>query len=135
MLVRSQVVLQQGIAVAVVAVLGNLHVHGRTVERNAPASCVDEVLHGIEGTHIVVYHHAARVHAGADAVVEHYRHVLVDEVFEVVILLRVLSLRHDDATHFILVERAANLHLTVVTLVTLSHHDRVAMLAGILLDA
>ena len=51
-----------------------------------PASGLDEIFHGRERSHVVVHHHAARVHARADAVEEHKRHVLVYQVGKVVVL-------------------------------------------------
>lgn len=79
-------VLAQRIVPSVVSVLRYLEVHARAVVGYMPASGLDEIFHGRERSHVVVHHHAARVHARADAVEEHKRHVLVYQVGKVVVL-------------------------------------------------
>ena len=91
--------------------------------------------HGVESPHVVVDDHARGVHPRADAVVEHQRHTHVEQLLEVLVVLRVLGLRDDDAAHLVLVERLADVHLAVVLLVALRHHDGIAARRRFLLDA
>ena len=43
-----------------------------------------------------------------------------------IVVLRVLGLRYDDAAHLVLKERVADAHFAGVFLIALSHHDAVA---------
>ena len=56
------------------------------------ATRLDEVLHGSEGAHVVVHHHARGLHACANAVVEYQGNPVLHEFLEVVVLLGVFSL-------------------------------------------
>ena len=105
--VEGQAMLQQCILVAVETVLRYFQIHLRTVVDDAAAARLYEVGDGIVGTHIVVDDDAAGVDARADAVVEHQRHAGVDETLEVVVPLRVLCLRDNDAAHLVFIERLA----------------------------
>ena len=133
-LVERQVVLQQRILIAVETVLRDFQLHGRAVEGDALAAGLDEVAHSIEGTHIVVDHHAAGIDARADTVVEHQGHATVDQPLEMAIVARILGLRDDDATNLVLEERLADAHLALVALVALRHHDAVASRRSFLLN-
>ena len=91
-LVNWQSVLQQGILIAIEAVLGDFELHGRTVEGDALATRINQVRHGIEGTHIIIDHHATGIHTSTDAVVEHQGDACVDQFLKVVVILRILRL-------------------------------------------
>ena len=77
------------------------------------------------GSVIIIHHHSRTVDAGADTVIKHKWHPIVHKLAEVVILSGILGLRHDDATHLILIEVVADCHLLVVTLVALCHHHTI----------
>ena len=47
----------------------------------------------------------------------------------------VLGLRHDNATHLVVVERFANLNLLRIHLITLRHHHRISACRSLLLNA
>ena len=135
LLVEGQAMFQQGILIAVETVFRDFQVHLRAIVGNASAARLDEIADGVEGSHIVVDDDAAGIDACANAVVEHERHTSIDESLEVLVALCVLSLRNDDATHLVLVERLAEAHLTLILLAALCHHDTVAVLLGLFLDA
>ena len=130
-----QPMLHQSIVITIVSILRNLHVHRRTVETNLLATSVDEMGHGSKGTHIVVHHHTGAVHARTDSIIEDERHAIVHQLLEVGILLGVLRLRNDDATHLILIEVIADGNLLVVSLIALRHHHTIASRPRFLLDA
>ena len=131
---RMQPLPQQCVAIAVVAVLRNLERHRCSIVGNTPTTRVDEMRYGIEGSHVVVYDHARGVHSCANAVVEHQRHTHVNELLEVVVLLRVLGLRDDDATHLMFIERLTDSHFTIILLVALRNHDAIAARRGLLFN-
>ena len=132
--VVRQPVLQQGILVAVEPVLRDLQRHGRSEEGDAAAALLDEVVHRIIGTHIVIDHHATGVHPRTDTIVEHQGHPRADQFQEMVVLFRVLRLRDDDAAHLVLIERLADTHLSLIALLTRGHQQAVAARRGLLLD-
>ena len=125
----------EGVLVAIEPVLRDFHVQVRDIERHSLASRLNQVAHSLIGRLIVVDHHTACIDGRANAVVEHQRDAAAHELGEVVVLLGVLSLRDDDATHLVLLERLANLHLPLIALAALRHHDAVAALLGLLLNA
>ena len=134
LLAHLQSVFYQCVVVAVEAVFGNLHRHGRVVAHDVAASRLDEMLHGRESAHVVVNNHARRVHTCANAVVEHEGYTGLHEFLEVVVLLRVLGLRHDYAAYLIFIESFADFLFALVALVALSHDDEVSPRVGLLLD-
>ena len=91
-LVNWQSVLQQGILIAIEAVLGDFELHGGAVEGDALATRRNQVRHGIEGTYIIIDHHATGIHTSTDAVVEHQGDACVDQFLIVVVILRILRL-------------------------------------------
>ena len=94
-----------------------------------------EMANGIERALIVVDNHAATVNPRADTVVEHQGNTAVDELFEVVVVHRVLSLTDNDAANLVLVEFVAEKCLSVVLLSALSYHDGISSRHSLLLDA
>ena len=133
-LVVCQATLQQGILVAVETVLRDFELHGRAIERDTAASGVHEVGHGIESPHIVVDNHAAGVHARTDTVVEHDRDARVYQPLEVLVALCILSLRHDDTTHFLPEKHLADAGLALILFSTQCHHDVITASHGRLFD-
>ena len=133
-LTRLQPLSQQSIAIAVIAVLRNLERHRCTVVGNTSTTRVDKMRNGIEGSHVVVDDHARSIHTCANAVVEHQWHTHVDELLEVVVFLRVLGLRDDDATHLMLIERLTDSHFAIILLVALRNHDAIAARRGLLFN-
>ena len=127
--------LQQGVVIAVVAVLSERRLALHAVEGDAAAARLDEMRHGDERTLIVVNYHTACVYTRADAVVEHERYAAVDERLEVGVVLRLLSLRHDDAAHLMSLEHLAELHLALVLLARRGGDDAVAALRRSVLNA
>ena len=123
-------VFQQGVFIAVVTVLGNLQLHGTAVVSYTLAAYLDEVAHRIVGTHVVIYHHATGVDTRANTVVEHDGDVRVDEFLEVLVVVRVLGLGHDDATHLLPMEHLADTYLALIHLVAQCHHDVIATRHG-----
>ena len=118
----------------VIAIFGNLQVHRRTIVGDTTTASLDQMGHGSKRPHVVVYHHARRVHARTDTVVEDHGDAMVHEFREVVIALRVLGLGDDDAAGAVLIEGLADLYLAVVALVARGDQDAVAPLPGRLLD-
>ena len=90
--VYLHVVLEQCVLVAIIAVLGDLQGHGGSVEGDAPAPRLYQMVHGSKGTLVVVHHYAAGIHSRADAVVEHDGHAPLDELLEMLIVSTVLGL-------------------------------------------
>ena len=127
LLVERQTMLQQGILIAIKTVLGNLKVQLRSEIGNAPATGVNEVCYGVEGAHIVVYHHPTGIHARTYSIIEHQRHACIYQALEMLIALGVLGLRDDDPTDLVLEERLTEAHLVFIALTTLGHHDTIAM--------
>ena len=122
----GQTMFQQGVLITVEAVLRDLHRRCRSIETDALAARLYQVRHGIVSSHIVVDNHTTGIHARTYSIIEHQRHTLVHQSLEVVILLRVLGLTDDDATHLILVERLADTHLALILLAALGYHDTIA---------
>ena len=91
--------------------------------------------HSIESAHIVVDYHTARIHARTYSIIEHQGNTLVHKPLEVIVLLRILSLGDNDATHFVFVKRLADTHLAVILLVTLRHHDAIATCRSLFFNA
>ena len=118
----------------VIAIFGNLQVHRRTIVGNATTARLDQMANGSKRPHVVVYHHARRVHARTYTVVEDHGDAMVHEFREVVIALRVLGLGDDDAAGAVLIEGLADLYLAVVALVARGDQDAVAPFPGRLLD-
>ena len=125
----------KGVFIAIEAVLANLHIGRSAEEGHTLAARLDEMRNCLERALVVVDHHAAGIDAHANAIVEHERHTILEQIDEVPILLGVLGLRHNDAAHLVLVERPADFHLVVVHLVALRHQDAVATARRLLLDA
>ena len=134
-LVVCQATLQQGILVTIETVLRNFELHGRAIERDTAAAGIHEVGHGIERTHIVVDHHAARVYARTYPVIEHDGDSGIYQPLEMPIALGVLGLRHDDATHLLAEEHLTDAGLALILLGTQCHHDVIAAGHGRLLNA
>ena len=90
------------------------------------ATSLYEMAHGIESSLIVIDDDAATVHTGADAVIEHQGHAVVDELLEMLIVHRVLGLADNDTADLVLIEFIAEECLAVVLLGTLSYHDGIS---------
>ena len=134
MLVYRQAVLQLGVLVAVVTILGYLHVHWRTEECYPAAARADEMLDGIESSLIVIDDDTRRVDTVTDTVVEDYRQTALLKLAEVVILLRILCQRDDDAAHARFVERLTQFYLALKILMALAHENAVATPTRFILD-
>ena len=117
--------LYQRIMITVISVLGDFQIHRRAVEGYLLAARINHVGNGSKGTHIVIYHHSRAVHARTYSIIEDERHPILQQFFEMVILLGILRLRNDDATNLVLIEVFTDGHLLIVTLVTLRHHHTV----------
>ena len=117
-LVERQTVFEQRILIAVKTVLGNLQLHGRSVEGDALATRLNQMGHGIVGTHIVVDHHSAGIHTSTDAVVEHQGDACIDEFLIVVVILGVFCLRDDHTTALVPMEILADADLAFIFLTT-----------------
>ena len=89
----------------------------------------------MEGTVVIIYHHARCIDARTDAVVEHQAATVADEPIEVVVLRRVLGLRHYDAAYAMLHEALAYLHLALIALIALCHQQAVSVTVSLRLDA
>ena len=129
------VVLEQGIAPAVVSVLGYFQIHRRAIEGNAPATRADEVFNSREGSHVIVHHHTVGIQACANTVVKNQWQPPVDQFLEMGIFRCAFGLRHNDAAHLVVVERTAYLHLLLIPLLALRHHEPVATTARLFVDA
>ena len=125
-LIELQATLQQGILIAIEAVLRDLQLHRRPVEGNAPTPRLYQIGHGIEGSHIVVDHHPTGIHTSTDTVVEHHRNARVYQLLEMFIALGVLRLRHNNAAHLLPMEHLADADFTLVLLIAQCHHDIIA---------
>ena len=79
--------------------------------------------HRIIGAHIVIDHHAAGVHARTDTVVENQGYACINQFLVMVVILRVLGLRHDYPTALVTMEILADTHLALIFLTTQGHHD------------
>ena len=90
--------------------------------------------HGIEGSHIVVNNHSTGIHARTYSIIKNKGNALIDKSLEMVILQSVLGLRHNDATHLVLIERLADAHLALIALLTGSHQNAVALRRCFLLN-
>ena len=126
---------QQGILVSVETVLRDLQVHRRSIEGNARATRLDEIRNSIKGATIVVDHYPTRIHPRTYSIIKHQRQSGIHQTLKMVVLMRILGLRHDDATHLVLEERLTDAHLTLILLIALSHHDAIATGQRLLLDA
>ena len=69
--------------------------------------------------------------ASANTVIEYDGHTSINELLEVLILLCILCLRYDDATHLVLKKHPAQLDFALVVLTTLSHHNLVTVGRGL----
>ena len=127
--------LHDGIMITVVSVFGNLQVHRRTIEGYLLAARINEMGHGGEGTHVVIHHHSGAVHPRTDSIDKDERHAIVHQLLEMVILLGILRLRNDDATHLILIEVFTDSHFSVVSLLALRHHHTIALGSRLLLNS
>ena len=133
-LVKRQTMLQQRILITIEAVLGYLQIHRTAKECDITATSVYQIGHGIISPQVVVNHHTTGIHASTDTIIEHQGYTRVYQALEMLVLLRILGLRYNDAAHLTLIERPAQLHLTLIALATLSHHDMVTMSRSLLLN-
>ena len=84
--------LEQSVAVAVVAILADFHGQCRAVEGNVSASRIDEMGDGSVRPHVVVDDDPAGIDARADAVVEDDGDTVLEQPLEMVVLGRILGL-------------------------------------------
>ena len=91
--------------------------------------------HGIIGSHIVVNHHTAGIHPRTDTVIEHDGDAGINQSLIVLIVLRILRLRHNDTTHLITMEVLTDTHLTLILFPAQGHHNPVTTGGSGLLDA
>ena len=90
--VLRQTMLYQRIMITVISVLGDFQIHRRAVEGNLLAARINHVGNGSKGTHIVIYHHSRAVHARTYSIIEDERHPILQQFFEMIILLGILRL-------------------------------------------
>lgn len=83
--------LHEGIMITIISVLGNLHIHRRTIEGNLLTARINEMSHGGEGAHVVIHHHSGAVDARTYSIIEDQRHAIVHQLLEVSILLGVFA--------------------------------------------
>ena len=84
--------LQQSIAIAVIAVLSYFQIHRQTVIGNASATSINKVIYGRECSHIIVNNHTASINTNAYTVVEYQWYMLIYKKLEVIELGCILSL-------------------------------------------
>ena len=125
---------QQCILIAIKAVLRYLQRHRRPEEGNAVAPRFYQVRHAGIGPHIVVDYHAARVHARTYSIIEHQWHAGIHQLLEMLIVLRILGLRHNDATYLFLVEPLTDIHLALVLLLTRCYEYAIATFGSLFLN-
>ena len=135
LVIHLQTVFQQGVLIAVETVFRDLELHGRAIESDALTTRFDQITDSVIGPHVVVDHYTAGVHTCTDAIVEHQRDASIDELLIVLVVTRVLGLRHDDTTDLVTEEVLADMHLVLVLLATEGHHDTIATSRSRLLDA
>ena len=123
MLIHRQTAFQQGIAVAIIAILRYLQLKRPSVEGDSPTACINEIGNSIKSTHIVINNDTAGVETRTDTVIEHNGNVRVYKLLEMFIATSVLSLRDDDATHFLAMKHLADACLALVLFVTQCHHN------------
>ena len=124
---------QKRILIAVETVLGDFQIGCRTIIGNAGTSRFYQMTNGIKSTHIVINHHTTGIHARTYSIIEHQRKTGIQQHLEMVVLLRILRLRHNNSADFVFIKRLTNLHLSVVTFRTLCYHDAIASAGSLLL--
>ena len=124
---------QECIPIAVVAVFGNFHIHRRPIECDFLASGIYQMSDGSESSHIVIYNYTRTIHACTYSIIEYERYTIIHQFLEMIILLGVLGLRDDNATHLILIEVFTNSHFLIIPFVTLRHHHTIAAGASLFL--
>ena len=134
LLIDGHAVLQQGILIAVVPVLGDLQVHRTAIEGDAFAPRLDQMGHGVIGSHIVIDHHPTGIHTRTDTVVEHQRNTGIQQPLVMVVVTCVLRLGDDDTTDLVTVEILADAGLALILFPAEGHHDTEAPRSGGLLD-
>ena len=117
--------LQQCVFITIKAVLTYQCIATHTIKGNAFAPSLNKVCYGVEGTHIIVYHHQAGINARANAVVKHQCDTFIDKRLKMVIPRRALCLRHDDAAHLMGFKHLAHLHLALIAFLAHRYHDAV----------
>ena len=125
----------QGVMITIVSVFGDFQVHRRTIESYLLTTRINEMRHCRIGTHIVIDHHTRAVDPRTDSIVEDQWHTIVHQHLEMVVSLGVLGLRHDDATHLILIEVITDGYFLFISLIALRHHHTIATSTCLFLDA
>ena len=121
--------------ITIVSVFGDFQVHRRTIESYLLTTRINEMRHCRIGTHIVIDHHTRAVDSRTDSIVEDQWHTIVHQHLEMVVSLGVLGLRHDDATHLILIEVITDGYFLIISLIALRHHHTIATSTCLFLDA
>ena len=127
--------LMERVFIAIEAVFADFQIQIGAVICHTLRATLYQVAHRLKCPVVVVNHHTVAVDAGANAVVEHQWHAIVEHTLEVVVVFRVFRLRHDDAAHLVLEKRFADFHLALIFLIALRHQYAVALQVCLLFNA
>ena len=133
-IINGDTIFQQGILITIEAVLGYLQLQRSAIEGNPFTACLDEMGHSLEGSHIVVDHHTAGIDPRTDSIIEHDGNTGIDKSLIMIIVFRILGLRHNHATNFISQKILTDMSLALVLLTAECHHDTIAANGCRLLD-
>ena len=81
---------------------------------------------GGESSHVVIYNYTRTIHTRTYSIIEYERYTIIHQFQKMIILLSVLGLRDNNATHLILIEVFTNSHFLIIPFVTLRHHHTIA---------